>query len=1270
MKFSVDGPEIPDGLLLKRDAGNVVFICGAGVSASRAGLPGFETLASDVMDELRVPDDHEARKILSLSEKEENRGLISIDKVFGELEHKYYTPDITAAVTKLLYSKGQHDTSCHKIMLDLATSPDGTVRLVTTNFDNLFSQVTNVKEWVLPGLPSAREMESLDGLVYLHGKCDKEDNPEDIELVLSTSSFGDAYLADGKAREFLKYVLEKFTVVFVGYSADDPPMQYLLEALAKSQALDGTAYAFHKGEQSEAEEKWRHRGVIPLCYKDHEDLWETLEHWRNRAFDINLWATQIVEIAQLGPYRLKNWQRSQVADLVSNPVGAEIIAKSEKPIPPQWLFVFDPKFRYATRKKGEYLDDEIVYPDPFDILGLEKDSVPNAISPDDYYTRREVPPDAWNAFEVSSDDAMAEDDRRYYKSSFHAFSSVQVPVPDRLKNLAIWIGRIAKYPITLRWATHQLCLHPYVVKKIQRSLDSDRENVSPVIQRSWEILFEIWNSYDYENEAKLLDLNRKVNQLGWHYGRILNYRNLSMPKLAVAKLERADELFLSSDVPRDLEYITPLNVEYYGKHCAFDATDEHIFDILEIDRNNLIRAIEIEKKLNRYGNQNLPIVLSKKNFDDPHNPNNNGIKLLFVRYYRRFMNAYEISRERCKDEFEVWPKSDTNVFERLRILVAGSTGILTPAKAGDFLSSVSQDIFWDRYHKGDIVNSIRLRWSEFSPSTKKKIEKRILDGAKRWNNENDEEYKMRNARYTLDVLQWLLDKNCKFDIDYAKTIRRLRKKCPTWEKSFSINIDKNEELTIERGSVDNESLSMGGDMAKFYLLTTLSDSEKEIVDVDDIIEFIRMCEKRPSKAFRMIAASARQGEYFEWMWRYWLQSNWNEDRCKRYLWRTAVFLCKASNSQIAEMKSSVYNWFRLVASSFALSWHDLRYSVSLRLLDALKEYPDAAESEIVRTPGRKVDWVFEANNSPIGHLVDAVCRYPDILSFGINSQPPQHFVDIASDLLELKGDAGRFSLVSFVLTFPHIYPRFPKWVSSNVVSRIQDSDVVTKEAYFESLSYVAGNINAHEIFLEIRDAVISAFNEHVSMSDGVVEQLSGMIIRGWITPYDGDRLVNDSQFRKMLSLGSESFRESILSHLCRWLKEDSDSSTVKCREIMRFFSDIWPLGRFAVSQRTNLYMLEIAFSSEHLFSFLIPIIKPRLEEVDVFDIELGDLDHENSKIIKTYPEVLLDVLSSTLPKDAVNWYTDLGKVFDTIEKLAPHLTKDRRLSNLRKKRMS
>ena len=50
-------------------------------------------------------------------------------------------------------------------------------------------------------------------------------------LVLSSAEFGRAYLAEGWATEFMQAAISRYRVVFVGYTADDPPVQYLLEAL-------------------------------------------------------------------------------------------------------------------------------------------------------------------------------------------------------------------------------------------------------------------------------------------------------------------------------------------------------------------------------------------------------------------------------------------------------------------------------------------------------------------------------------------------------------------------------------------------------------------------------------------------------------------------------------------------------------------------------------------------------------------------------------------------------------------------------------------------------------------------------------------------------------------------------------------------------------------------------------------------------------------------------------------------------------------------------
>ena len=61
MRFKTDGPAIPDILLEERDAGNVVFLCGAGVSIP-AGLPGFVDLTRHVIDEVDPQQDSEIRR--------------------------------------------------------------------------------------------------------------------------------------------------------------------------------------------------------------------------------------------------------------------------------------------------------------------------------------------------------------------------------------------------------------------------------------------------------------------------------------------------------------------------------------------------------------------------------------------------------------------------------------------------------------------------------------------------------------------------------------------------------------------------------------------------------------------------------------------------------------------------------------------------------------------------------------------------------------------------------------------------------------------------------------------------------------------------------------------------------------------------------------------------------------------------------------------------------------------------------------------------------
>jgi hypothetical protein len=63
MRFLAAGPNFPDELLEARDAGNVVFFCGAGLSSP--ALPGFSGLAAQVISEFGPPPGSDALRILN-----------------------------------------------------------------------------------------------------------------------------------------------------------------------------------------------------------------------------------------------------------------------------------------------------------------------------------------------------------------------------------------------------------------------------------------------------------------------------------------------------------------------------------------------------------------------------------------------------------------------------------------------------------------------------------------------------------------------------------------------------------------------------------------------------------------------------------------------------------------------------------------------------------------------------------------------------------------------------------------------------------------------------------------------------------------------------------------------------------------------------------------------------------------------------------------------------------------------------------------------------
>ena len=252
MRFTAGGPDIPDELLVARDAGKVILFCGAGVSQAEAKLPNFTELARRAIEILGAAQDSRARVLLGRALDFEPLpgigGLVATDRVFGLLEQEFEIADVRAAVAQAIQPEPDAKLDAHRTLLDLATAR-GNTRLVTTNFDLLFENcAAELQSSGPPSLPDPSSDKDFRGVVHLHGRVDSAyRQARDDEFVISSADFGRAYLSVGWATRFIQRLLSRFEVLFIGYTADDPPMQYLLEGLNLSAGTRNRLYAFAAG---------------------------------------------------------------------------------------------------------------------------------------------------------------------------------------------------------------------------------------------------------------------------------------------------------------------------------------------------------------------------------------------------------------------------------------------------------------------------------------------------------------------------------------------------------------------------------------------------------------------------------------------------------------------------------------------------------------------------------------------------------------------------------------------------------------------------------------------------------------------------------------------------------------------------------------------------------------------------------------------------------------------------------------------------------------
>ena len=295
---------IPERLLLAHARGEILFVAGAGVSRS-ACLPDFRGLVIKVYKALDsavysvISGDGPGSSNLNAVQKAELKRFQKdeYDVVLGMLERRLEGEasnrnPVRQEVGTILRSKNK-SAPIHQTLMRLADR-GGAVTIITTNFDLLLENAARnmkspVQTYALGGIPRPRPPSNpeFNGVLHIHGALDR--NPERTsDLIISDQDLGEFYLRRRIVPDLIYDAARLYNLVLVGYSANDPPMRYLLNAVAAdvarfSDLKERFIFVGMDKDDPVGLEDWKARGITPIQYKsqgnDHSQLQRTLAKW-------------------------------------------------------------------------------------------------------------------------------------------------------------------------------------------------------------------------------------------------------------------------------------------------------------------------------------------------------------------------------------------------------------------------------------------------------------------------------------------------------------------------------------------------------------------------------------------------------------------------------------------------------------------------------------------------------------------------------------------------------------------------------------------------------------------------------------------------------------------------------------------------------------------------------------------------------------------------------------------------------------------------------
>ncbi len=1265
MRFSSNGPIIPDSLLRERDAGRVVFLCGAGVSVP-AGMPTFVRLTELIVKDLAPAEESDIVQAfepwIDVDTNIPARARTSLDQIFNMLQQEYGQDQIGKLVTKYLSidEPASIDTSQHKTIARISSSHEGIPQIVTTNFDHLFEHATvgdSLKYYEPPSFPDLRHGVPLSGITYLHGRL-AEKGTVSNDYVLSSSDFGRAYLAEGWATSFIRSLLENYTVVLLGYQAEDPPVKYLLQGLRSVHSQNqNLLYAFDRGQADEVEAKWQDRGIVPIAYgDDHQRLWDTLEAWAGRSDDPGTWTSSILSMAQRGPEALEAYERGMVCHVIQTSSGAKQFADAVPTPPAEWLCVFDKNCRLSKRISShvpgerEFLASEV--------FGLDDD-----------------PP--WEVEEARQQASMREDLiawRRGDESpdSIHrltgAFPLGHEPMPARLFHLARWMAKCVDQPTLAWWVGRQTGLHPRLLAMLTLNID-DTEELPESARILWHIILEsVASPYDLHNQT-WFHLRRRIKRSGWTSSVLRAFQKASEPTFKINSPDGVAKAKPPSQDWSDTEWrqIAKIDMEFpIIRRNEVEIPDEVLSEVFAILQWNLVRTVErlLECKRDWFRIKSL----YRENADDRvYIFKADAFVIYFVSLLDRMSEIYPTV---LKGHIDTWPQPEEYVFDKLRLYVLNKPELFESPAVVDHILSMDDAKLWNPADKKELLFLVRDRWSDFNAEDKTLIAGRILDGRPQHPREETAQYERNRNEEAAVRFGWLVQAGCEMPDSALERWQDIKGQIPEWQDTWVEGAAQTPEVSVSWVRTNEDTSVLEGVPVSGIIEVASQNAGRSMMEWTESRPFLGLVKEHPSRAIAALSAASRRGEYPVQFWRetisYW-PTTVSDRACMIFCERVRRLPLEV----ISELSSEIGTWLEGRLSGIA----EIDEKYAFRLYDdlcpgILSGGKRTTEGTLVANGAEGIEagpsgsTINHAISSPIGKLTNAMLSMLTSCNLSAGQGMPAEFSCRFDRLLNVADDGQGHAACLLAKRIDWLNHIAPSWVKEIMVPWFEMGHPNCEPAWNGAFSH--GGLPTASVFDQIKDAFIEIFPKLYSWKwrDMAEESAHTWVVRAAIDSNEEFAGISFDNARACIRKMTQEGQQQMIGFLGR-VGHDNDDGWEKY--VIPFIENAWPKeSRYQTEKTTHAWMLMLEDSDEK-FAEVLDAVKPFLRPMrsvhyGLYSITDGSEDQE--AIITRFPEQSLDLLDLVVAEGPGYAPFDLDGALRALVDARPEIASDRKFARL------